>query len=56
MRNGPSMSDFKVTMNVLSPKTSATGISVKSPTDPDGKEVEQGLNAFSFYLYTKTLS
>jgi hypothetical protein len=56
LRNGPSMSDFKVTMNVLSPKTPATSISVKSPIDPDGKEVEQGLSTFSFYLYTKTLS
>jgi predicted AlkP superfamily pyrophosphatase or phosphodiesterase len=56
MRNGPSISDFKVSMNVLSPKTPATGISVKLPTDPDGKEVEQGLSTFSFYLYTKTLS
>jgi len=56
LRNGPAMSEFKVTMNVLQPKTAATGISVKLPTDPDGKDVENGVSTFSFHLYTKTLS
>jgi hypothetical protein len=47
---------FKVTMNVLQPKTAATGISVKLPTDPDGKDIENDVSTFSFHLYTKTLS
>jgi arylsulfatase A-like enzyme len=56
LRNGPAMSEFKVTMNVLQPTTTATGISVKLPTDPDGKDVENDVSTFSFHLYTKTLS
>jgi arylsulfatase A-like enzyme len=56
LRNGPSINDFSVTMNVLEPKTPVTGISVKAPTDPDGKDIEGGVSAFTFHLYTKALS
>jgi arylsulfatase A-like enzyme len=56
LRNGPSASAYQVTVGVMQPKAEATGISVKLPTDPNGKDVDSSKSTFSFNLHTKMLT
>jgi hypothetical protein len=56
LRNGPSARDFQVTAAVLRPRSEATGIQVKLPTDPSGKDIDSSKSTFSFNLYTKMLT
>jgi predicted AlkP superfamily pyrophosphatase or phosphodiesterase len=56
LRNGPSQNDYQVTVGVQQPRTEATGLTVKLPTDPDGKDVDKDKSTFTFNLYTKALS
>jgi arylsulfatase A-like enzyme len=56
LRNGPSANDYQVTVGVMRPKVEATGISVKLPTDPNGRDVDSSKSTFSFNLQTKMLT
>jgi hypothetical protein len=56
LRNGPSMSDYQVASRTLQPSASATGISVKLPTDPSGRDVDPEKSAYTIELQIKSLS
>ena len=56
LRNGPPASAYQVTIAVMQPKAEATGISVKLPTDPNGKDVDSSKSTFSFNLHAKILT
>jgi arylsulfatase A-like enzyme len=56
LRNGPSAKDFQVVSGTFRPRRAVTGIAVKRPTDPDGKDIDPGQTIYSFQLDTKALS
>jgi hypothetical protein len=56
LRNGPPASAYQVTIALMQPKAEATGISVKLPTDPNGKDVDSSKSTFSFNLHAKILT
>jgi hypothetical protein len=41
---------------VLRPAAPATGLTVRLPTDPDGKDVAPKLSTYTFELHTKALA
>ncbi|HET9623996.1 MAG TPA: alkaline phosphatase family protein [Kofleriaceae bacterium] len=52
---GPALAAFHVAPGVIR-SALATGLTVRAPTDPDGKDVVPGASTYSFELRTKTLS
>jgi len=56
LRNGPAMSDYQVASRSLQPRASATGISVKLPTDPSGRDVDPEKISYTIELQVKSLS
>jgi arylsulfatase A-like enzyme len=56
LRNGPRVEDYQVVSRTLRPNSTATGLSVKLPTDPSGREVDPEKNEYTIELQTKALS
>lgn len=56
LRNGPTATNYQVTVGMVQPRTEATGISVKLPTDPSGKDVDSSKSTFNFHLHIKMLT
>ena len=56
LRNGPGADDYQVVSRTLRPRTVATGISVKVPTDPSGGEIDPDKKAYTIELQTKALT
>ena len=56
LRNGPPQSEYQVTTRVLQPKAEATGLTMKLPTDPDGKDVDQGKSRYTIRLQATSVS
>lgn len=56
MTHGASVDDYRVAPKVLQPGSPATGLTVRLPTDPDGKDVAPKVTSYSFELHTKALS
>src|SRR5262249_21346341 len=56
MARGVPVSDYSVTADVLRPRSAATGLTVRLPTSPDGKDVATGVSSYTFELHTKGLS
>jgi arylsulfatase A-like enzyme len=56
LRNGPRVEDYQVVSRTLRPNSTATGLSVKLPTDPSGSEVDPEKKEYTIELQTKALS
>jgi hypothetical protein len=56
MVNGAAVDEFRVASQVLRPRAPATGLTVRLPTDPDGKAIAPNLHSYSFELHTKSLT
>jgi arylsulfatase A-like enzyme len=56
MAGGASLDSYRVEPKVLRPEAPATGLTVRLPTDPDGKAVAPGVTSYSFELHTKALA
>jgi arylsulfatase A-like enzyme len=56
LRNGPRVEDYQVVSRTLRPRSTATGLSVKLPTDPSGREVDPEKKEYTIELQTKALS
>ncbi|HEU4727084.1 MAG TPA: alkaline phosphatase family protein [Kofleriaceae bacterium] len=56
MASGASPSEYRVTSRVRSPTAAATGLTIRRPSDPDGKDVVPGVHAYTFELHTKELT
>jgi arylsulfatase A-like enzyme len=55
MARGAAPDDYRVAANVVRPSAPATGLTIRRPTDPDGKDIAPGLRSYSFELHTKSL-
>jgi hypothetical protein len=55
MTGGPSVDDYRVASQVQRPAVPATGLTVRLPTDPDGKDIAAALHSYTFELHTKTV-
>jgi arylsulfatase A-like enzyme len=55
MVGGAAPADYRVTARVVAPETAATGLTVRRPTDPDGKDVAPGVHSYTFELHIKEL-
>jgi arylsulfatase A-like enzyme len=56
MASGAALDEFHVATQVQRPKAPATGLTVRLPTDPDGKDIAPNQHSYSFELHTKTLT
>jgi len=56
LRNGPGPGDYQVVSRTLRPKTVATGIALKLPTDPSGRDVDPHKQEYTIELQTKALT
>jgi arylsulfatase A-like enzyme len=56
LRNGPGPGDYQVVSRMLRPDSVATGISVKLPTDPGGREIDPDQKEYTIELATKLLT
>jgi arylsulfatase A-like enzyme len=56
LRNGPGAGDYQVVSRTLRPNSVATGISVKLPTDPSGREIDPDKKEYTIELETKSLT
>ena len=56
LRNGPSQSDYAVSSRMLQPRTESAGLSIKLPTDPDGKDPDPGKSVYTIQLQTTSVS
>ncbi|HEY0989781.1 MAG TPA: alkaline phosphatase family protein [Kofleriaceae bacterium] len=56
MTHGVAVGDYRVAPRVLRPAAPATGLTVRLPTDPDGKDIAPKLSTYTFELHTKTLA
>jgi arylsulfatase A-like enzyme len=56
LRNGPGAGDYRVVSHTLRPNSVATGISVKLPTDPSGREIDPQKTEYTVELETKALT
>jgi arylsulfatase A-like enzyme len=56
LRNGPGAGDYQVVSRTLRPRTVATGISVKLPTDPSGRGIDPEKKEYTIELQTKALT
>jgi arylsulfatase A-like enzyme len=55
MVGGAAVDAYRVVPGVARPAAPATGLTVRLPTDPDGKDVAANLHTYSFELHTKAL-
>jgi hypothetical protein len=55
MQNGAEAFDYHVATNTVRAEP-VTGVTVRLPTDPDGKDVDPGKSTYSFELRTKSLT
>jgi arylsulfatase A-like enzyme len=55
MRSGPGLDAYRVAPQVQRPASPATGLTVRLPTDPDGKDIAPTLSTYTFELHTKSL-
>jgi len=56
LRNGPATSSYQVSSRTIRPKKAATGLAVKLPTDPNGKDTDPGKSTYAIQLQTKSVS
>jgi arylsulfatase A-like enzyme len=56
LRNGPRVEDYQVVLGTLRPRSTATGIAVKLPTDPSGRDVDPEKKEYTIELQTKALN
>jgi hypothetical protein len=56
LRNGPSQSDYQVSTRMLQPKAEATGLTMRLPTDPDGKDVDTAKSRYTIRLQATSVS
>ncbi len=56
LRDGPPLSSYNVTRVTIHPNKAATGLTIRLPTDPDGKDVDATKSTYTFELQTKTLA
>jgi arylsulfatase A-like enzyme len=54
--DGPPVADYQVALDVLHPAAPATGLTVRLPTDPDGKDVAPGVTTYNFAIETHTVT
>jgi arylsulfatase A-like enzyme len=55
IEGGPGAADYQVSNEVQQPPTPATGLTIRLPTDPDGKDVDARKSSYTFQLRTKAL-
>jgi len=55
IEGGAPASAYQVTSEVLRPQAPATELTIRLPTDPDGKDVDPRKSSYTFELRTKTL-
>ncbi|HEX7841567.1 MAG TPA: alkaline phosphatase family protein [Kofleriaceae bacterium] len=56
MAHGAAVSDYHVAQEVQRPKAPATGLTIRLPTDPDGKDIAPKLGSYTFELHTKSVT
>ncbi|HEX4423243.1 MAG TPA: hypothetical protein VH165_35275, partial [Kofleriaceae bacterium] len=56
LAGGPAITAYQVVPGVVRPEAPATGLTVRLPTDPDGKNVAPGLHTYRLELHTKALT
>jgi len=56
MVDGAVLGDYRVAAEVMQPDAPATGVVIRLPTDPDGKEIDSSKNSYTFELHTKSLT
>jgi arylsulfatase A-like enzyme len=56
LAHGVTADSYRVVPRVAGPATPATGLTIRLPTDPDGKDVAPKLSSYSFELHTKSLT
>ena len=56
MAHGPAVGDYRVASATLHPVAPATGLTIRLPTDPDGKDVAPKLSSYTFELHTRSLT
>jgi arylsulfatase A-like enzyme len=56
LRNGPGPGDYQVATRTLRPQTAATGLSLKLPTDPSGRDVDPDKTQYTIELRSKALT
>jgi arylsulfatase A-like enzyme len=55
MAHGAAVADYHVVQEVQRPRAPATGLTIRLPTDPDGKDIAPKLSRYTFELHTKSL-
>ena len=55
MTGGAAPGDLHVASQVVRPASPATGLTVRRPTDPDGKDIAPNQHTYTFELHTKSL-
>jgi arylsulfatase A-like enzyme len=53
--NGGGLDELHVAAHVLRPAAPATGLTVRRPTDPEGKDIAPTQHSYSFELHTRSL-
>jgi arylsulfatase A-like enzyme len=53
---GAAVGDYRTAQQVQKPFTEALWVTARLPTDPDGKDVVEGVSLYSFDLHTRTVS
>jgi arylsulfatase A-like enzyme len=56
LRQGPAVDEFQVTASTVEPRSAASGVVVKLPTDPDGKDIDAGKSSYTIQLETKSVT
>jgi arylsulfatase A-like enzyme len=56
LRQGPAVDEFHVTTSTVEPKSAASGIVVKLPTDPVGKDIDTGKSSYTIQLETRSVT
>ena len=56
LKGDPSESRYSVSRQVIQPKRAATGLRIRLPTDPDGKDIDAGKSTYTFEIQTKFLT
>ncbi len=55
MEGGAAPAEYRVSADVLQPEVAATGLTIRLPTDPAGKDVDPAKSSYTFQLRTKSL-
>jgi arylsulfatase A-like enzyme len=56
LQHGAPLDSYRATPRVIAPAAPATGLTIRLPTDPDGKDIAPGLHTYSFELHTRSLT